>query len=106
VASLDALRQEAPPEVWEAFPSLVANAAGELARFQGELASIRAIPRQDLGGMNQVDRALKRWGSGLADLRDRLSTVGPKLDTVRYCREHSQSMLNELRESLAGPDTD
>jgi uncharacterized membrane protein YgcG len=106
VAALDDLRREAPPEVWEAFPALVTSAASELSRFREELAAIRAMPRQEFGDLNRVHDALKRWNNRFSDLWERLNAVYSRLDSFRYCREHSQLMLSELRESLERRNSD
>jgi uncharacterized protein len=100
VSALDKLRQEAPPEVWEEFPAVVANAGTELSEMQGELASIRAMPQQELGELSCAHRKLQRWIDSFAELRDRLAAADVRLDSFHYCREHAQLMLNELRETL------
>ena len=100
VAALDKLRQEAPPEAWEEFPAVLANAGAELSELQGELASIHAMPQQELGDLRRAHRGLQRWRDSFALLRDRLAAVDVRLDSFHYCREHAQLMLNELRETL------
>jgi uncharacterized membrane protein YgcG len=100
VSALDKLRQEAPPEVWEEFPAVVANAGTELSELQGELASIRAMPQQELGELSRAHRGLKRWNAGFAEVHERLTAVDGRLDSFHYCREHAQLMMNELRETL------
>jgi uncharacterized protein len=100
ISALDRLRQEAPPEVWEEFPAVVANAGAGLSELQGELASIRAMPQQEFGELSRAHRRLKRWRGGFEEVRDRLAAVDSRLDSFHFCREHAQLMLNELRETL------
>jgi uncharacterized protein len=106
VAALEDLRREAPEAVWEEFQSVIANAPAELPALHAELATIRAMPQGQFDELNRAHRALKRWNNGFSKLWERLSAVGPRLDSFRYCREHSQLMLTELGASLDRRATD
>src|ERR1035438_2922946 len=81
-------------------PAIVAGAGGKLASLRDELASIGAMPRQGYGDLSRADGALKRWRDRFAQLREKLVAVSGRLDSFHYCREHSEVLLNELRESL------
>jgi uncharacterized protein len=98
--ALDALRREAPAEIWQESAGLVDSASGELAKLQQELDTILLMPRQNLGELSRAHGALKRWNVHFSSLWERLEAVSKKLDEFRYCREHSQAMLRDVGESL------
>ena len=100
VAALDKLRQEAPEAVWDDLGAVVAGAGGELASLRDELASIGAMPQQGYGNLSRADGALKRWRGRFAQLREKMLAVSGRLDSFHYCREHSEVLLKEVRESL------
>jgi uncharacterized membrane protein YgcG len=100
VSALDNLRQEAPQEVWDEFPAVVAGAVGELAGLRNDLASIGAMPLQEYYDLRRVHKELERWRAGFSRLSDRINAVGARLDSFHFCRERSQVLLGELREAL------
>src|SRR5262249_49366783 len=80
------------------------NAPAQLSALQANLAQIRAMPQSQLDELGRAHRALKRWNDDFSTLWERLSLVGPRLESFRYCREHSPGMLAGLAASLQGRD--
>lgn len=98
--ALDALRREAPAEIWQESAASVDSAPGELSKLRQELDTILLMPRQNLGELSRAHGALERWNVHFSSLWQRLDAVGKQLDGFRYCREHSQAMLRDVGESL------
>jgi uncharacterized membrane protein YgcG len=99
-ATLNRLRGDAPPEVWQAFVEPIDAAPGEVQNLGVELGRLEAQRREEYRELKAVSRALRHWTKSLEKLRKVFAGLAALRRNVDESRDYATECIPRLSVSL------
>ena len=99
--NLDALRGEAPPEVWDGLAASLAVSPEHLWTLREELDRIKGQRREEYRELNSAHRALRRWRRLFERQTLLFASIGDTLKQLRASRDASLEQISRLPAWLA-----
>src|SRR5581483_1722116 len=97
---LEALRAEAPPEVWSGHQATVAHSAATLQDLRDKLNAIEAQRREEYRELRSAHRGLREWSRTHEKSSDAFTAIGTTLQQFRESQDQVVAGIPQIAETL------
>jgi uncharacterized membrane protein YgcG len=99
--TLNVLRAEAPPEVWQAFVAPIEAAPGEIETLREDLGRIEGQRREEYRELKSVSAGLRQWSRSLESVSACFADLRATRDRFYEARDAAIDLIPQLSKSIA-----